>query len=197
MTGVAGLVLAAGEGRRFGRAKALVEWDGERLVDRAVRVLREGGCRDVYVVAGAVALDVPGATVVMNDDWHTGMASSLRTGLAALPATADAVVISLVDQPGIVAEAVRRVIDGLRNATAAVVATYDGVPRNPVALDRSVWAEVAEHVTGDEGARSWLRQHPDAVTGVDCGDVADATDVDTEADLASAVRRRAPSRPGR
>jgi len=195
VTPVAGLVLAAGEGRRFGAPKALVEVDGERLVDRAVRVLREAGCDPVYVVAGAVALDVPGATVVTNDDWRSGMASSLRTGLATLPGTVDAAVISLVDQPGIGAEAVRRVVEELHNETSAVVATYGGVPRHPVALARSVWAEVAQQATGDEGARSWLRQHPDAVTHVECSDVADATDVDTPEDLAVTRRVSGPRSP--
>ena len=82
---VAGLVLAAGAGRRFGGPKALVELDGERLVDRMVRVLRAGGCQPLVVVAGAVPLAVSGATVVDNPDWRTGMGSSLRSGLAALP----------------------------------------------------------------------------------------------------------------
>ena len=61
---VAGLVLAAGEGRRLGRPKALLEVDGERLVDRAVRVLHEAGCSPVYVVAGATPLgDIGGHDV--------------------------------------------------------------------------------------------------------------------------------------
>src|ERR671915_252345 len=58
---VAGLLLAAGEGRRFGRPKALVEFDGERLVDRGVRTLREAGCGPIVVVMGAAAIEVIGA----------------------------------------------------------------------------------------------------------------------------------------
>jgi CTP:molybdopterin cytidylyltransferase MocA len=183
MRAVAGLVLAAGAGRRFGRPKALVEWQGDRLVERAVRVLVEGGCAPVSVVAGAAALDVPGAAVVTNDEWRSGMASSLRAGLAALPDDADAVVVSLVDQPGITSEAVRRVVAGLGEGRPAVVATYMTVPRNPVALDRSVWPEVMSEAVGDEGARTWLRRHPEAVTRVECADVASAHDIDTPADL--------------
>jgi nicotine blue oxidoreductase len=180
---VAGLVLAAGEGRRFGAPKALVEVSGERLVDRAARVLRAGGCDVVYVVAGAAPLDVAGATTVVNDEWRSGMASSLRAGLAALAGTADAVVISLVDQPGIGADVVARVVRRLRDGHELVVATYAGAPRNPVGVDRSLWDRVAEAASGDEGARAFIRAHPELVEAVECADIADPSDVDTPTDL--------------
>src|SRR5262249_17823635 len=79
----AGLVLAAGEGRRCGGPKAPVAVDGTRLVDRAVDLLRTAGCDPVVVILGAWVGDVPGATVVVNESWPEGMGSSLRTGLAA------------------------------------------------------------------------------------------------------------------
>jgi nicotine blue oxidoreductase len=185
VTRVAGLVLAAGEGSRFGRPKAMVELDGERLVDRAVRVLREGGCEPVYVVSGAVTVDVPGATTVVNDDWATGMASSLRAGLAALPASADAVVISLVDQPGIGADVIARLVDRLRDGHALVVATYDGQRRNPVGVARPLWTAVSASVAGDEGVRAFIRDQPDQVVAVECSDIGDPADIDTPDDLAS------------
>ncbi|MGH8969907.1 MAG: nucleotidyltransferase family protein [Actinomycetes bacterium] len=186
MTRIAGLVLAAGEGRRLGRPKALVEVGGERWVDRAVRVLHEGGCDLVYVVAGAAALDPPGATVVENPGWRSGMASSLRCGLAALDDAVDpvdSVVVSLVDQPGIGARAVTRVVDRLREGRSLVVATYDGQPRNPVGIARALWPSVAASATGDGGARAFIAGNPALVTQVECGDVADPTDVDTPSDL--------------
>ncbi len=183
MTHVAGLVLAAGQGRRFGGAKALVELDGEQLVDRAVRVLREGGCEPVYVVAGAVTLDPPGATTVVNDAWQTGMASSLRVGLSALPDGADAVVISLVDQPGIGADVVNRLVRRLQEGHQLVVAAYGGQPRNPVGVARPLWAAASAAAAGDEGLRAFIREHPDLVDAVECADIADATDLDTPEDL--------------
>ena len=70
---VAGLVLAAGEGRRFGGPKALAVLDGERLVDRAVTLLARAGLTPVVVVSGAIELTVPGATVVPNPLWPSGM----------------------------------------------------------------------------------------------------------------------------
>jgi CTP:molybdopterin cytidylyltransferase MocA len=187
---VAGLVLAAGEGRRFGGPKAVVEVDGERLVDRAVRVLREGGCEPVYVVAGAVTVEVPHATTVGNEDWRSGMASSLRAGLAALPESADAVVLSLVDQPGIGADVIARLVGRLRNGHQLVVASYDGHLRNPVGVARRLWPAVSAAAVRDEGARAFIREHPDLVDAVECADIGDATDIDTPPDLVSHRRRK-------
>ena len=84
-TVIAGLLLAAGAGRRYGRPKALVELDGEPLVRRGVRLLADGGCAPVHVVLGAGAdevPDLPGAVPVRHDGWPDGLGSSLRRGLA-------------------------------------------------------------------------------------------------------------------
>jgi len=182
---VAGVVLAAGEGRRFGGPKALAEVDGERLVDRAVRVLREGGVPSTYVVQGAAPLAVPGAEVVDNPGWAEGMGSSLRAGLAALPPDVGAAVVLLVDQPGLTPAAVRRVLDAAVEPLdgAVVVATYDGHRGHPVLLGRLHWPAVAELAVGDRGARDFLTGHGAGVVEVACGDVADPDDVDTPADL--------------
>ncbi|MGI8333952.1 nucleotidyltransferase family protein [Actinomadura scrupuli] len=182
---VAGLLLAAGEGRRFGRPKALVEIAGERLVDRGIRVLRGAGCSPVLVVTGAVTVEVIGAVVVPNPDWRSGMGSSLRAGLAALPPGFPAVVVALVDQPRVTSEAVRRLVEAYASGARIAVATYGGRPRNPVLLSAGYFAEVAERAVGDVGARPFLRAHPELVTHVPCDDVAAPDDIDTPADLES------------
>jgi len=180
----AGLVLAAGAGRRFGGPKALARRDGFLLVERAVATAREGGLAPVHVVLGAAAdrvraaADLAGAVVVDNPDWATGMGSSLRAGLAALAATdADAVAVLLVDMPGITAEAVRRVAAGAGRATLAM-GGYAGRRGHPVVLGRDHWAGVAAAATGDTGARPYLTAHAAEVRVVPCDDVADDTDLD-------------------
>ncbi len=183
---VAGLLLAAGAGRRMGGPKALLSLDGEALVQRGIRLLREGGCAPVVVVVGAAADEVralcDGATVVQAPDWASGMAASLRAGLQALDA--EACVVALVDQPRVTVTAVERLIAAHGAGARAAVASYAGRGRNPVLLDRSTWADVAARATGDEGARAWLREHADLVVDVDCSDTGSPDDLDTPQDLA-------------
>jgi nicotine blue oxidoreductase len=185
---VVGVVLAAGSGSRLGTPKAIVELDGERLVDRAVRTLRAGGCDPVIVVLGAADIAVPDATVVHNPDWATGMGSSFRVGLAAPPAEAEALIVHLVDQPRIGPEVVARLIAAHAAGAVVAVATYGGQRRNPVLLARSSWAEASALAEGkDQGARPFMAAHPEAITPVPCDDLGDAEDIDTPADLARAT----------
>ncbi|MBE1535241.1 nucleotidyltransferase family protein [Actinomadura algeriensis] len=185
----AGLLLAAGEGRRFGRPKALLEVDGERLADRGARMLRDAGCAPVLVVSGAVPLEVAGAVVVPNPDWREGMGSSLRAGLAALPPGCPAVLVALADQPGVTAEAAGRLVAAYEGGARIAVATYGGAPRNPVLLAAEHVAAAAAAAVGDRGARAFLRSRPDLVTPVPCDGVAVPDDIDTPADLATFIRR--------
>jgi CTP:molybdopterin cytidylyltransferase MocA len=187
---VAGLVLAAGGGSRMGRPKALLRLRGELLVERACRLLADGGCAPVLAVLGAAADEVPalpGVTTVRNPDWPTGMASSLRAGLAAVPTVAPgaaAVVVTLVDTPLLGPEAVRRLVAAGRDGAEAAAATYGGEQGHPVLLARSVLADVAEAATGDRGARPWLAAHPDRVRLVPCDGTGDPRDLDVPDDLA-------------
>jgi len=195
-TTIAGVLLAAGAGSRFGRPKALVELNGQTLAERGVRLLRTGGADPILVVIGAAEVRLPGTRTVYNPDWRTGMGSSLRTALRALdsppepgqaadfPAGVAAVVVALADQPLVGAEAVTRLIAAYRHGASVAVAAYDGQPRNPVLLAREHWPEVIASATGDAGARSFLRTHADLVTLVECGDTGRPDDIDTPADLA-------------
>ncbi|GAB2860462.1 nucleotidyltransferase family protein [Streptomyces deserti] len=189
---MAGLLLAAGGGRRLGgRPKALLEHRGRPLVEHAVRVLREGGCARVHVVLGARADEVRaraelgGCVLVDNPDWADGMGSSLRAGLDSLAGTgARAALVCLVDQPGIGPAAVARVLQAYRSEDSLASAAYDGVRGHPVLFGAAHWAGIGATATGDRGARAYLKEHEEAVTLVECGDVAQPYDIDTEADLA-------------
>lgn len=191
---IAGLLLAAGGGRRLGgRPKALLPYRGRPLVEHAVRTLRDGGCGPVLVVLGAQAdvvqerAELNSCPLVFNADWEQGMGSSLRAGLraaAGLDSPPDAVIVALTDQPGISPEAVSRVHSHFRSSASLATATYNGKRGHPVLLGADHWAGVAATAAGDQGARRYLREHSSGITLVECSDVADPDDIDTPDDLA-------------
>ena len=195
---VTGVVLAAGAGTRMGMPKALVVQHGEPWLARAVRLLLDAGCDRVVVVLGASATEalahVPTddtVSTVINDDWSSGMASSLRAGLTAVASSAaglsaarlsaagpsaapgDAALITLVDTPGLPLEAVRRV---LASAAPLARAVYDGRPGHPVLIRSAHWAGIAASVSGDQGARDYLEAH--GVADIECGDLWSGRDID-------------------
>jgi len=168
-----------------------VELDGQTLAERGIGMLRAGGADPVLIVTGAAQVGLgPEYQVrtVRNDDWRTGMGSSLRAALRALAdpdagPDVGAAVVALADQPLVGAEAVSRLIAAYQAGASVAVAAYDGRPRNPVLLAREHWPEVIAMATGDQGARAFLRARPDLVTLVECGDTGRPDDIDTPADL--------------
>jgi CTP:molybdopterin cytidylyltransferase MocA len=175
----AGLILAAGEGKRFGGPKAPAVINGQRLIDSAVQVLEGARCSPIYAVLGAWVGDVPGAEIILNEQWSEGMGSSLRVGLTHLIDTdVDRVLVTLVDLPGLTASACERV---LAAPGGLVAATYDGVRGHPVLFARSHWPAVIDTARGDEGARMYLRGRTD-ITLIEVGDVASGEDLDLPID---------------
>ncbi len=176
---VAGLVLAAGAGRRMGTPKALLPG----ALARSVEVLRRGGCGSVTVTLGAAydqarTLLPDGVEVVRVEGWATGMGAALRAGLQAV--SGDAALVHLVDLPDVGPEVARRVIAHAR-ADALVRATYHGQPGHPVLIGREHWAGVRAAAVGDAGARDYLREH--AVLGIPCEDLATGGDADHPRDV--------------
>ncbi|MER5772138.1 nucleotidyltransferase family protein [Streptomyces sp. NPDC001985] len=188
---VAGLLLAAGGGRRLGgRPKALLSHRGRPLAEHAARTLRAGGCGPVHVVVGAAAdrvraeAEFGGCVLVDNPDWATGMGSSLRAGLASLAGTgAGAALVLLVDQPGIGAAAVARVRGAYRSPGTLATASYGGERGHPVLIGAGHWGAVGAGAVGDRGARGYLEAHSGVLRLVECGDVAEPYDIDTPEDL--------------
>ena len=177
-----GLLLAAGEGRRFGGPKALAgDDDGTSWLLRAVQALRP--CSEVVVVLGAeaeraAALLPMSVARIRADDWAEGMGASLRAGLEALAATDhDTALVSLVDLPDVDAAVVARIVAASQGRGDLARAAYDGVPGHPVLLGRDHWAGVVASATGDRGARDYLAAHEVAL--VECGDLATGADVDS------------------
>lgn len=183
----AGLLLAAGGGSRMGTPKALVhDPGGTSWLLRSLEVLRDAGCDHLLLVLGASADEARALLpdplpddlrVVVADDWDTGMAASLATGLAALQHDdGEVALVTLVDLPDVGADAARRVLAAAAGPDSLARATYDGRPGHPVLMGRDHWFPAAALVEGDEGAKDYLRDH--GCVAVECGDLATGDDVD-------------------
>jgi CTP:molybdopterin cytidylyltransferase MocA len=178
---VGGIILAAGEGRRFGGPKQLAMLHGRPLIEHALRaMLSVPDINPVVLVLGAHAdriraeADLRGADIVVCDNWADGQSASLQAGVAAL-GDVEAAVITLADQPFISPEVIAGVLDQ-RGRHLAVRATYDSRPGHPVLLERRLLDHVSE-LDGDIGARKLLvGPH---VWPWECGRLCDPTDIDT------------------
>ncbi|HEY4096774.1 MAG TPA: nucleotidyltransferase family protein [Baekduia sp.] len=186
--GVAGLVLAAGAGSRFGGpvAKVLAPFRGRPLVEWPLAALGAGGVARTFVVLGADAdaieagADLGGAEVVRCSGWSEGLSASLRAGVAAAAAAGfTAAVVVLGDQPLLSGDAVARILAARSPGSLdAIRATYAGIPGHPTLLESSTFPAIAT-LRGDAGARELLRAPSTRVRLVACDGLGRPDDADT------------------
>jgi molybdenum cofactor cytidylyltransferase len=181
------IVLAAGASSRFGSPKQLVRLNGRPLLHLAVSRAVEVAGQAVTVVLGANAADLAPllrhtpASVVINRDWSEGMGSSLRTGIAQVPATADAALVMLADQPAVTAEDLRRLVATWRRQPQCIVAAhYGGTTGVPAIFPREDFSAL-RGLRGDAGARALLKRGGERVVRMALQSA--AIDIDTPEDL--------------
>jgi molybdenum cofactor cytidylyltransferase len=191
------LVLAAGEGRRFGGAKLAADLDGVTVLDHSVEaMLSVPAIERIVVVLGAHAqevaerADLAEVETVIADDWREGISSSLRAGVDAL-AGSEALLITLGDQPFITPQVIAAIVDQIDAPEPAARATYDGRPGHPVLVKRALYAGLRS-LRGDAGARDLLAKA--GVREFECGHLCAPHDIDTRDDLDAARRRLVGSR---
>ena len=187
--GAAAILLAAGAGSRFGGGKLLAPYQGGALIEASLSNLAGAPVEERVVVVGDDAqrlretCEPYGFKVVENPHWAQGQSTSVRVGLQSLGPEAQATVVLLADQPLVGAGTVGRLVAAFEAGARVAVATYGGKPRNPVLFSREVWPLLMAELSGDEGARPFLRRHPELVARVPCDGVGDPADVDTAEDL--------------
>jgi molybdenum cofactor cytidylyltransferase len=181
------IVLAAGASTRFGSPKQLVRLNGRPLLHLAVSRAVEVAGQAVTVVLGANAVELAPllrhtpAAVVVNRDWSEGMGSSVRTGVSRVPATADAVMLMLADQPAVTAEDLRRLIGTWRRQPQCIVAAhYAGTTGVPAIFPREDFTALAG-LRGDAGARALLKRGGERLVRVPLQSA--EIDIDTPEDL--------------
>ncbi|HYD65256.1 molybdopterin-binding/glycosyltransferase family 2 protein [Azospirillum sp.] len=196
---IAALVLAAGRSTRMGGPnKLLADLDGRALVARTVDAALASRARPVIVVTGhqrdEVAAALAGRPVqfVHNPDFAEGLSTSLRAGLAAVPADADGALVCLGDMPEVSGAVIDRLIAAYNpvEGRAICVPVAGGKRGNPVLWDRGFFADMAA-VAGDTGAKHLIGANPDQVAEVPVDDEAVLRDVDTP-DAIAALKERQP-----
>ncbi|MBX9458816.1 MAG: molybdopterin-binding/glycosyltransferase family 2 protein [Rhizobium sp.] len=192
---VAAVVLAAGSASRMagsGHHKLLAEFDGVPLVRRSVESVLGSGADRCAVVTGYRAADIEKAVsgldveFVVNDAFASGMAASLKCGLASVRSTADGLLVMLADMPGVTSQHLDEMIKAFRReqGRAIIRAVSGGKRGNPVILPAATFDAVAK-LTGDIGARPVIERSGLAVVDVDIGEAAHV-DTDTPEQIVAA-----------
>ncbi len=190
---IAALVLAAGRSSRMGGPnKLLAEIGGRPLVRIAVQQALASRARPVIVVTGfqregvQKALDGLPVQFVHNKDFADGLGTSLRAGIAALPASVDGAIVCLSDMPQVDAAMIDQLITAVDPGKGGLIAvpSIDGKRGNPVVWSRRFFPELMA-VEGDIGARHLIGRYSEAVVEVPLSGTAALTDVDTPEALAA------------
>lgn len=167
---VAAIILAAGPSSRLGQPKQLVDFGGETLLERALRLAKEAKVSPVLVVLGAnfapICASIPfgGAIPVFNDKWEQGMSTSIHAGLSEAdvraPESSGALVMTC-DQPRLSSEHLRALIEVfvVQSEAKIVASAYAGIHGIPAVFPRSVFSRL-HALHGDKGARTLLAKPP-------------------------------------
>lgn len=185
----AGLVLAAGSSRRMGSPKQLLMVDGRPLLEVVVAQTCASRLEEVTVVLGAAVdeirsrVDFGRARILINPDHASGMASSLRAGLASLGGLVDRAVVILGDQPDITGQLLDRLLDlQEESGLPAAALSFNGLLHPPVVLRRELWGDLMA-LEGDVGCRAVIRALPELVAKFAAGhDLKHPVDLDTPVD---------------
>jgi len=176
MKHIAAILLAAGSSRRMGANKLLLDAHGAPMVRHAAILCQSAGLSPIIAVLGHEAEQVEQALAglkidcVLNKNHATGMASSLTTGLAGLPAETDAVLVCLSDMPLVTADDIAKLCAAFAPAQgrAICIPTYEGKRGNPVLLGAEIFPALAG-LSGDQGAKPIIQQHAHLVAEIPCG----------------------------
>jgi CTP:molybdopterin cytidylyltransferase MocA len=196
------VVLAAGEGTRFGGHKLLAQLEGSPILQHVLDAIAVAGPSATVVVLGADAEDIERAIEwrdeqrVVNPEPGKGLSSSLKLGIAAVEAVADdgieAILVALGDQPRTLTAVIHTLVEAETDRPIVVPRYSEDGARNPVLLHRDAWP-LAARATGDRGLGAFIDAHRDLVLELHVA--GSNPDVDTRADLAALAAEEDPATP--
>ncbi len=159
------LIVAAGESKRLGTPKQLLQFEGQSLINRLINIVSGAGSFPITIVLGAEAAAIqaqlPDANlhVVINEDWREGMGSSIRFGLKQMikaDANLDGALILVCDQPFIKSESVQSLIQMQKSTGLPMAACfYEGIVGTPAVFHQSMFSDLLK-LTGDTGAKNMM-----------------------------------------
>ena len=174
MAATTAILLAAGESRRMGQLKALLQWQGASLLQHQVKTLLAAGVDRVVVVVGhrageltALLEGMDGATWRLNPDYLQGKTTSIKTGLGALDAEDTGTVLVLnVDQPRS-AETVSFLLERhQRSGSLITIPEYEGKGGHPILVDASLLGELLQIDEETLGVKAVVRRHQSSTSRV-------------------------------
>ena len=199
MTGV--IILAAGSSSRLGQAKQQLSYQGKSLLQHSIETALASKAEKVLVVLGANAdrlraqINYPTVTVVHNQNWEEGMASSIQTGLQALQEILPSVnhaLFLLCDQPLVTPGLLQEMLQAKDQSNKAIIAcAYANTVGAPVLFDASCFEELKQ-LRGQEGAKKVIIRRPDSVHAISFPEA--ALDIDTQADYQKLLQLAAHSK---
>ena len=170
---ISAILLAAGESRRMGKFKQLLQFRDKSFVEHCVDSLLASRVDEVIIVTGHRDSDVRQALgdrperFAHNSDYMSGMSSSVKCGVRSLSQLTRAFILTLVDQPQISSNTINRVIDTFeRKLPLIVVPTYEGKNGHPVLMDISLKDEILA-LDNQQGLSEVVRAHREATTRVE------------------------------
>jgi molybdenum cofactor cytidylyltransferase len=197
---ISAILLAAGESKRMGRPKQLLEWRGKTLLQHSLESLINSDADEIILVLGhesdRISKSLPALPIkiVINPDYKQGMASSLRRGLLAMNPQSEAFLVLLADQPGIGPEIINTLIREFQQADPQQGIgrpVYRGRPGHPVLIGVRYLQEALQ-LQGDVGARRILMNHPEDILAIDVDQDAVLKDIDTPEEYRKYTKRAGP-----
>ena len=182
---IGGVLMASGQGRRFGSNKLLVEVEGVPLYRRALETLSGAGLDRLAVCSPYPEVLEAGAALgflsLPNPGAEEGISASIRLGLSAMGGM-EGVLFSVCDQPFLTTDSIIRLLHSFEQSKNAICAlSWQGQRGNPVIFPADLFMELAA-LTGDTGGGAVIRRHPERLALVEAGSPRELADLDRRED---------------
>ena len=190
------IILAAGESVRMKTNKLLLPFQGKTILETVISHVMQSDISNILVVLGAFRDEVIRVISSLpvqhcyNNEYKTGMLSSVQCGFRQMPSTANAAVVFLGDQPMIPGEVTRLLIHAyIRSGKGILIPTYMGKRGHPVLIDTK-YAKVIDTLIPEKGLHTLLDKYPEDIGQVEVTVPGILRDIDTMQDYENEIKSK-------